>query len=51
MDKSKKTEKREAGAAKKVPFFARYLAAQELSSISAGKTLKYPSDGDDEDLP
>jgi hypothetical protein len=49
MDKNKKTEKREA--AKKVPFFARYLAAQELSSISAGKTLKYPSDGDDEDLP
>jgi hypothetical protein len=50
MDKTKKTEKRE-GEAKKIPFFARYLAEQELSSIGAGKTLKYPSDGDDEDLP
>jgi hypothetical protein len=49
MDKKKSNETREAG--KKVPFFARYLAEQELSSISAGKTLKYPSDNDDEDVP
>lgn len=49
MDKKKRNETRET--AKKVPFFARYLAEQELSSISAGKTLKYPSDNDDEDLP
>jgi hypothetical protein len=47
MDKKKRNETRAAG--KKVPFFARYLAEQELSSISAGQTLKYPSDRDEED--
>jgi hypothetical protein len=37
---NKKTEKE--------PFFARFLENQELSQASAGKTLKYPSDGDDD---
>jgi len=33
------------------PFFARYLEGQEFpqvkTNIKAGRTLKYPSDGDD----
>ncbi|WNG15075.1 microviridin/marinostatin family tricyclic proteinase inhibitor [Cystobacter fuscus] len=31
----------------KKPFFARLLEEQELEQVSGGKTLKYPSDGDD----
>lgn len=36
----------------KKPFFARFLEEQELSKVKtglkAGKTLKYPSDSDEE---
>ena len=37
----------------KMPFFARFLEAQELDAVSGGaktppyQTMKYPSDGDD----
>jgi hypothetical protein len=53
MDKSKKPElSRESS--KKVPFFARYLVEQELTSTRGGRgpdgTLKFPSDSDDEDI-
>ena len=32
---------------RKVPYFTRFLEAQELSGVAAGKTLKYPSDNDE----
>ncbi len=31
----------------KLPFFARFLEAQEAEAVSAGATLKYPSDKDE----
>ena len=34
----------------KVPFFARFLEEQELSQVIGGRTLKFPSDGDDDDF-
>ncbi len=33
----------------KKPFFARFLERQELEKVSAGATLKYPSDRDEHD--
>jgi len=30
------------------PYFVRFLEQQELAQASAGKTLKYPSDNDEE---
>ena len=51
MDKKTKIEKTAISDAKKTSFFARYLAAQELASVSSGQTLKFPSDRDDEDWP
>jgi hypothetical protein len=51
MDKKTKSEKTAAREPKKTPFFARYLATQELASVSSGQTLKFPSDSDDEDWP
>ena len=37
---------------KSLPFFARYLETQEFprvkTNIKAGRTLKYPSDGDED---
>lgn len=30
------------------PFFVRFLEKQELAQASAGRTLKYPSDSDEE---
>ena len=38
--------KKEAKAGN-TPYFVRFLEHQELSSVSAGKTLKYPSDNDE----
>lgn len=51
MDKKKRPE--QPNDNKKVPFFARYLVAQELSAATGGRvdqTLKFPSDNDEEEL-
>lgn len=32
----------------KKPFFARFLENQELSTVNGGRTLKYPSDTDED---
>lgn len=32
----------------KKPYFVRFLEGQELSRVAAGRTLKYPSDADEE---
>lgn len=29
------------------PYFVRFLEPQELADVTAGKTLKYPSDNDE----
>jgi len=29
------------------PYFARFLEQQELADVTAGRTLKYPSDNDE----
>lgn len=39
--------KKEAKAGSSTPYFARFLEHQELSRVSAGKTLKFPSDNDE----
>ena len=41
--------KKEDTKARKKPFFARYLEAQELEDVTGGgpQTLKYPSDKDE----
>jgi hypothetical protein len=51
MDKRARTDRTAAQGAKKTPFFARYLATQELASTTGGRdtTNKFPSDGDDDE--
>ena len=52
MDRKTKPDKTAARDPKKTPFFARYLATQELASATGGvrdTTHKFPSDGDDEE--
>lgn len=35
------------GKGEKVPYFTRFLEGQDLAGVSAGGTLKFPSDNDE----